>query len=142
MEAYFEIVLKNTAARTIPQISVRNNGAQIAYYDSLSSGATLTHIIPIDTSVAGVQTFDLEVWTRFGHPNFAQLFWGGSKTVEIIEQKPGFPPGISTDDNGNLIIDTSLLGIVLPQSNGQGWIEITVDGKVLRTGGQGSLTVS
>jgi len=53
--------------------------------------------------------------------------------LPVVE--PAFPPGFKVE-NGNLVIDISLLGEgVLPQTNGQGWMTVTVNGKEISGNG-------
>jgi hypothetical protein len=145
-DVYIEITLKNPDNRGMPDITLWLNGKLIKSWDSISSNGSVTYKIPVDTSVLGTQTFKFAAYSRFGHKQWEYEFFSGDNngivTIEVIEQKPEFPEGIGTDKDGNLIIDTSLLGGVLPQSNGQNWITITVKGVDLRTGGQGGAQFS
>ena len=151
-DCWIEVTLHNISGRAIPDVTVWSNEVPVElgrdslgkpfYSYSLSDDETKTFRIAVDTSEAGTIEYAIDVWTRLGNKNWQDLFYGaeagnGPIKIEIIEQSPEYPDGIGTDDEGNLIVDVALLGIVMPQSNGQGWIEITVGDAVLRDSGQG-----
>jgi len=58
----------------------------------------------------------------------AEFFGGGDE--------PTFDTGTSIDKGGNLVIDLDVFkGALLPQTNGQGWMEIRVNGKLISGNG-------
>ena len=154
-----EFTITNFAGRAIPSVTAweaptfkkagdyasgYTSGAIVYGYDSkgkaitevsISDGASLTFTVgPFVPTVAGDFVIDdIEIWTRLGNKNFQDQLFGGLRgdkiVVEVIEQKIEFPNGIGTDKDGNLIIDSNLIGGVLPQTNGQVWMAIWIDGK-------------
>lgn len=144
VEVVFTVSITNISkSGTLPQLLVVPEGDNTealaaAPITSIESGQTKEFSFTVTYTEVGSYSFN--VWIRNMQGNSGKWnyeFRPFGVTVEIVEQKPEFPDGIGTDKDGNLIINSELLGGVLPQSNGQGWIEITVDGTVLRSGGQG-----
>ena len=146
-----DVYVRNDNGRAIPDVTAWVDGmAWILGYDakgkaimseSISKkGDVFSICVPVDTSNAGELEFNIEIWTRLGNKNWQELIFGGPGNtikIEVVEPEPEiptFPDGIELDKDGNLVIT---LVAVLPQSNGQNWIDIWVDGRLLRAGGQG-----
>ena len=135
-----EVTVQGEANRAIPDVTIWVNGVRQQFnptnaaindrpVTSVSNSVSVNDVkfnfwIPIDTSVAELLTFNIEVWSRHGHPNHAQLLYGGVTTVEVVAQSPSLPPGFGFDTSGGLLLDMD--GIV-PQNHNRGYASVQWD---------------
>ena len=86
-EATITITVENVADRGLPQVSVWVNGEQVEFYNEIGKGKSVEYTVPVDTSEAGLQAFEVVVWTRLGNQNWAQELYKGTKIVEVQQPK-------------------------------------------------------
>ena len=85
-EAQIAITIVNGEKdRGLPQISLWVNGEQVAFYEEITKGGSVTYMIDVDTSAAGEQVFDIAVWTRIDNKNFADELYAETVTVTVVE---------------------------------------------------------
>ncbi|MCL2744863.1 MAG: hypothetical protein FWE67_13525, partial [Planctomycetaceae bacterium] len=153
-DVYVEVTVTNNTGRALPDITgwmghvefdakdkmITGNAPIIFGYDSkgkpyysntLPDGASFTFSIKVDTSTAGEKVIEFDVWSRVDNKNWRELLLcacgDDAIVVNVIEKTGDFDADV--DPDGNLIIPSALLGMVLPQTNGQDWLIIWLDGQ-------------
>jgi hypothetical protein len=144
-EAQITITVENTADRGLPQISIWVDGTRVVFYSEIAKGASVSYSFDLDTSEAGEQSFDIEVWTRKNNVNYADLLNSGTVTIEVVEPEPEVKtPAEWRADITNAINDAiaaqgvNNIADLVVVTNNRSSITLTIDGEVyVFTGGAG-----
>ena len=78
-----KISITNVEDRGLPDVSIWANDVLVASYAEIGKGKTVTHVIDVDTSLVGAQTFDIVVWTRLGNANFQDILFADTAVVDV-----------------------------------------------------------
>jgi hypothetical protein len=137
---FITVSVENVADRGLPEVSIWVNGSQIALYD-VAKGATVTRILPVDTSVAGSQTFAIEVWTRIDNKNFQYLLGEDEITINVVEKiktPQQWINGITDAINEAIAEKGGNIADLVVQGANDSTITLTIDGvERIFTGGKG-----
>ena len=85
-EVSIAIDITNIFDRGMPDVTIWVNG-ELVWYQDIEKAVTANYTFAVDTSTAGEQVFDIEVWTRLGNKNFEQLLFADAITVTVVEQE-------------------------------------------------------
>jgi hypothetical protein len=121
--------------RGIPQMGIWVNGERVQYVSELGKNATMEYIIEVDTTEEGVQEFVVAVWTRHGHPNFAQEVFSKTITVEVVD------PTITLAEELEEFIGEGVTNLVNYLSRVNGEILLTIGETVISLGNHNNFNI-
>ena len=134
-DAGINVDVTNLADRGLPQVTIFVNGDVAAYYSQIGKGATQQYVIEVDTTEAGEQTFEIEVWTRLGNKNYEDLLYADTVTVDVQSVDVDWFAAF-TDALADAIADGSFA--VLSCGNNNTCVSLFVDGvEYVFVGGNG-----
>ena len=87
-DAQVIVTVTNVADRGLPDVTIWVNSVCVKSYSEIGKGKSVEIVIDVDTAEAGVQAFDVVVWTRLGNKNFQDKLYEGTTTIAVVEPVP------------------------------------------------------